>query len=63
MLCESRLIRNIHSPIGRNGSYGDEVNLNQITLKKFFISLEYDVSQLSVELAEGRFTSLSVIIS
>ena len=25
--------------------------------------LEYDVSQLSVELAEGRYTSLSVIIS
>ena len=63
MLCENRFIRNIHSPIERNGSYGDEVNLNQITLKKFFISLEYDVSQLSVELAEGRFTSLSVIIS
>ena len=63
MLCENRFIRNIHSPIGRNGSYGDEVNLNQITLKKFFFSLEYDVSQLSVELAEGRFTSLSVIIS
>ena len=25
--------------------------------------IEYDVSQLSVELAEGRYTSLSVIIS
>ena len=63
MLCENRFIRNIHLPIRRNGSYGDEVNLNQITLKKFLSSLEYDVSQLSVELAEGRFTSLSVIIS
>ena len=27
------------------------------------LPLEYDVSQLSVELAEGRYTSLSVIIS
>ena len=29
----------------------------------YSLLLEYDISQLSVELAEGKYTSLSVIIS
>ena len=47
-----------------------KIDLNQITTRFSVLAtsissllLKYDVSQLSVELAQGRYTSLSVIIS